>query len=131
MYRFVYIEILEDVRGEKEIQNSTKTKLTGEEKGSNKNNQKKPEENNVVSQYHQELIKLVKNAYEAMAGEGEWAYLAELGGQLNKLSPSFDSRSYGYKNLGGLIRAIGMFELKEIPHGKKPAIKYLYIKLKN
>jgi hypothetical protein len=54
-----------------------------------------------------------------------------VGGQLNKLSSSFDSRNYGYKNLGGLIRATGMFELKEIPHEKKLAIKDLYIKLKN
>ncbi len=66
--KFVYIEILEDIR-EKEIQSSTKTELNGEEKGFNKNNQKKSEENNVVSQHHQELIKLVQNAYEAMAGE--------------------------------------------------------------
>ncbi len=85
----------------------------------------------MLSQYRQELLRLVKNAYEAMAGEGEQAYLAKLGGQLNKLSSSFDSRNYGYKNLEGLIRATGMFELKEIPHEKKLAIKDLYIKLKN
>jgi uncharacterized protein YeeX (DUF496 family) len=68
--KFVYIEILENVRA-KEIQNSTKTELNGEEKGFNRNNQKKLEENNVLSQYRQELLRLVKNAYEAMAGEGE------------------------------------------------------------
>ncbi len=65
-----------------------------------------------------------------MAGEDRWAYLAGLGGQLNKLSPSFDSRNYGYKKLGELIRAIDIFEIKGIPHEKKPAIKDLYIKLK-
>jgi hypothetical protein len=68
--KFVYIEILENVRA-KEIQNSTKTELNGEEKGFNRNNQKKLEENNMLSQYRQELLRLVKNAYEAMAGEGE------------------------------------------------------------
>lgn len=41
------------------------------------------------------LVKLVKNAYEAIAEEDGWAGLGELGGQINKLSSSFDSRNYG------------------------------------
>ncbi|PSB29007.1 NYN domain-containing protein [Chlorogloea sp. CCALA 695] len=77
------------------------------------------------------LVKLVKNAYEAIAEEDGWASLGELGGQINKLSSSFDSRTYGYKKLGELIRAIDMFEIKTIPHEKNTAAKVLYIKLKN
>ena len=53
-----------------------------------------------------------------------------MGTQINKLSPSFDARNYDYKKLGELIRAIDMFEVKEIPHEKNPAVKDLYIKLK-
>lgn len=77
------------------------------------------------------LVKLVKNAYEAIAEEDGWASLGELGGQINKLSSSFDSRTYGYKKLGELVKAIDMFEIKAIPHEKNQAVKVLYIKLKN
>lgn len=77
------------------------------------------------------LIKLVKNAYDAIAEEDEWVTLGELGGQINKLSSSFDSRSYGYKKLGELIEAIDIFEIKAVPHENNPAAKVLYIKLKN
>ncbi len=59
------------------------------------------------------LIKLVKNAYEAIAEEYGGAIL---GGQINKLSSSFDSRNYGYKKLREIIRVIDMFEIKAIPH---------------
>jgi len=61
---------------------------------------------------NEKLIKLLKDAYEAIAEEGEWINLGHLGSQLTKLSPSFDSRNYGYKKLGDLIRAIGLFEIK-------------------
>jgi hypothetical protein len=47
-----------------------------------------------------------------------------MGTQLNKLSPSFDSRNYGYKKLIELVRAVGIFEVRETPH------KHLKIKLK-
>jgi uncharacterized LabA/DUF88 family protein len=79
---------------------------------------------------NKKLVNLLINAYEAMAGEDGWANLGPVGAQLTKLSPSFDSRNYKFKKLGELIRAIGLFEIKEIPHGKNPGVKDLQIKLK-
>lgn len=94
-----------------------------------------PANNNLKSvlelKENSKLVKLVKNAYEAIAEEDGWASLGELGGQINKLSSSFDSRNYGYKKLGELIKAIDMFEIKAIPHEKNQATKVLYLKLKN
>jgi uncharacterized LabA/DUF88 family protein len=122
--KFTYTENLEEIE-EKE----------GQELNEATTNKKDIEANKVQSsaelKRNKKLLKLLKNAYEAIAGEDGWAYLAELGGQLNKLSPSFDSRNYGYKKLGELVRAIEIFEIKEIPHEKQPAIKDLYIKLGN
>jgi uncharacterized LabA/DUF88 family protein len=73
---------------------------------------------------NKKLIKLFKDAYEAIAEEDEWAHLGAFGGQLTKLSPSFDSRNYGYKKLSDLIRAIDIFEIKKTPNA-------LHIKLKS
>ena len=95
---------------------------------------KDPQSNNLKNsselKENSKLIKLVKNAYEAIAEEDGWASLGELGGQINKLSSSFDSRTYGYKKLGELVRAIDLFEIKSIPHENNQAAKVLYIKLK-
>lgn len=80
---------------------------------------------------NQELINLLKDAYEASDEKDGWVNFGSLGSQLNKLSPSFDSRNFGYKKLGELVRAIEIFNIKEIPHEKNPALKELYIKLKS
>ena len=89
------------------------------------------QENSFTLTENQEVIKLIINAYEAIDDEDGWVNLGTLGTQLNKLSPSFDSRNFGYKKLGELICAIDIFEVKETPQEKNPAVKALYIKLKN
>ncbi|WP_408648777.1 NYN domain-containing protein [Tumidithrix elongata] len=61
---------------------------------------------------NKKLIKLLTDAYDAVAEEDGWANLGPFGGQLTKLSPSFDSRNYGYKKLSELVRAVGVFEIK-------------------
>ncbi len=59
------------------------------------------------------LFKMLKDAYEAYVGDDGWAALGALGSQLIKVSPSFDSRNYGYAKLSGLIKATGWFEVKD------------------
>lgn len=124
--KFIYTEILEEI----EVNDLVENRANQEEEILD-NTQKNQEKSALELKNNQELIKLVKNAYEAIAREDGWAYLALMGTQLNKLSPSFDSRNFGYKKLGELIRAINVFEVKETPHEKAPAVKDLYIKLKS
>jgi len=126
--KFIYTEILEELE-EKEVP-SFIDPLSNKEEETLKYAQKHQEKSSLI-EHNQELVKLIANAYEAIAGEDGWAYLALMGTQLNKLSPSFDSRNYGYKKLGELIRAINMYEIKETPHEKTPAVKDLYIKVKS
>ncbi|ACK64737.1 protein of unknown function DUF88 [Rippkaea orientalis PCC 8801] len=59
------------------------------------------------------LIELLKSAYDAVADEDGWAHLGPIGSQLTKLSPSFDSRNYGYKKLSELVESMGIFEVKK------------------
>ena len=61
----------------------------------------------------QELIRLVKNALEAVADEDGWAHLGGVGQQISIQSPSFDARNYGFKKLGELVRAMDIFEIDE------------------
>ncbi len=48
-----------------------------------------------------------------------WASLSFVGNQLGKMYPDFDSRTYGHKRLGDLVRAIGRFEEGDINGGLK------------
>ena len=62
-------------------------------------------------QSNKKLITLFKDAFEAISEEDDWVNLGQFGSQLNKLSPSFDSRNYSYKKLSDLVQAIGLFEI--------------------
>ena len=117
--KFIYLEILEQSGSTKQSQNPKKSvsetdKLSDKQSGINK-----------------QLISLLKKAYEAVSGEDGWANLGGFGAQLNKLSPSFDSRNYGYKKLGELILATDIFEIRKTPHDNNPTVKELHIRLKD
>ena len=102
-----------------------------EDKAANKNGgQRKSEKTQFESKFDKELLILFKNAYAAIATEDGWASLGQLGSQLKQLSSSFNCKSYGYNQLGKLVRAMDIFEFKDLPNKKAPTMKDLYIKLK-
>jgi hypothetical protein len=55
----------------------------------------------------------LKNAVDYSASEDGWAYLGQIGQHIAKQAPEFDSRNYGYKKLGDLVRATQLFEIDE------------------
>ena len=57
------------------------------------------------------LVALLRNAVEAAAGEDGWAHQGAVGNVL-KNQGSFDPRNYGYRYLGDLIEASGLFDLE-------------------
>ena len=60
-----------------------------------------------------DLIALMKEAFELSAGEDGLAHLGSMGINLHHLDPSFDPRTYGYKQLSQLIKDFpNIFELK-------------------
>jgi hypothetical protein len=48
-----------------------------------------------------------------MDTDGGWASLGPLGSQLANIAPDFDPRSYGFKKLSDLVRAINTLEMKD------------------
>ena len=73
------------------------------------------------------LVNLVRNAIEASSDESGWAHLAPVGSYIAKQSPGFDPRNYGYRKLGELISAIGLFEMEERTVGDGHS-KVIYVK---
>ena len=57
------------------------------------------------------LVGQLRDAVEAASDEEGWASLAAVGDIITKQAPDFDSRTYGYAKLSGLIDATGLFDL--------------------
>jgi uncharacterized LabA/DUF88 family protein len=74
-------------------------------------------------------IPLLKEAFEMALGEDGWAHLGAVGNCLLQLDPSFDPRSYGYKQLSLLVKAHpNLFELKNIKMKNGPDVFYIKVK---
>lgn len=71
------------------------------------------------------LMNLLRNAIEAASDETGWAGLGAIGSIINKQSPDFDSRNYGYAKLSGLIKGIGLFDTEERQIGNG---KHIYVR---
>jgi uncharacterized LabA/DUF88 family protein len=73
------------------------------------------------------LVALVSRAVEDASDDTGWAHLGAVGSGIAKLKPDFDSRSWGFAKLSGLVRALPMFDVEERPTGAGAA-KALYIR---
>jgi len=73
------------------------------------------------------LVNLVRRAIESSSDESGWAHLAPVGSYIAKQSPEFDPRNYGYRKLGELIKAMGLFEVEDRPVGEGQS-KAIYVK---
>lgn len=56
-------------------------------------------------------LKTIDKAFDISTNEDENAYISTLGLNIRKIDPSFDPRSYGFKNLTRLFENIGKFEV--------------------
>ena len=57
------------------------------------------------------LVSLLRNAVDSASGEDGWSQLGAVGSQIANQA-SFDPRNYGFRKLGDLIEAIGLFEIE-------------------
>jgi hypothetical protein len=62
-----------------------------------------------------EAGKLLRRAFDDCEGDDGFAYLGTLGSALLKLDPAFDSRTYGFKKLVGLVEADPGFDVARHP----------------
>jgi uncharacterized LabA/DUF88 family protein len=77
------------------------------------------------------LVRLLREAVDDVTDDDGWAYLGSIGNQILKQSPAFDPRNYGYSRLLSLIRATGLFELKERPVAGPSSQKAWYVRPKS
>ena len=71
-------------------------------------------EDAIETRAEQALLRLLAKAFEITVEENGWALLASLGNALRQLDPGFDPRTYGYSQLGKLLRAYPhLFEIDD------------------
>lgn len=77
----------------------------------------------------EEPLPLIMQAFDLAVQDDGWAFLGVMGSHLRQLDPSFDPRTYGYKQLSSLLKAYTKtFELKT---GKKGDGTFnVYVRLK-
>lgn len=75
------------------------------------------------------LVQLLRGAVDAESEDDGWAHLGAVGKQIANQA-SFDPRNYGYRKLSDLVKAIGLFEvrqdnqviwIRDKPKARKPA----------
>ena len=76
------------------------------------------------------LRELLLSAISSAAQEDGWAFLGTVGGLINKNDPSFDSRNFGYKKLGDLVRDQAYLEVYERQSGGGSSVGQLYTRIK-
>jgi uncharacterized LabA/DUF88 family protein len=76
-------------------------------------------------------VPILKKAFDLAVQEDGYAFLGALGHYLRQLDPSFDSRTYGHKQLSTLVRAYPeLFEIKEDKSPGGPTTN-IYVRLKS
>jgi uncharacterized LabA/DUF88 family protein len=111
--KFIYTEILRDVDEEKE----TKTEKDAQSRS----------QGDIKSDHRMKA--LLVSAVEDAADEFGWAYLGAVGTYIANRQPEFDPRNYGFRKLGDLIKASGLFEIDERASPTDSG-KQVYLRLK-
>ncbi|MDN3202686.1 NYN domain-containing protein [Algoriphagus sediminis] len=63
-------------------------------------------------------LNLIKKAYDIASDEDEEVHVSKIGAALRKIDPSFDPRSYGFRNLTELFRSLKDFSVvKNVVNG--------------
>ena len=70
------------------------------------------------------LLRLLRDALSAAEDDDGWAQLGAVGSHISKQAADFDPRNYGFKKLGELVVATGLFEVDErkLADGRSKAV---------
>ena len=138
--KFIYIEVIRErsVKVAKPAQ-KTKTKKTESVKKTEpakKTAARKTEPDAVKPipteerQIPDSIIWLIADSILDLSGasDDDYVSLGAVGQLIQKKRPDFDSRSYGYSKLSGMVKAIDRFEVEERPDKSDPRSKIVYIR---
>lgn len=83
-----------------------------------------------IQEMDEVTCELISSSISDLADEDGWAFLGDLGNLINKKSPSFDSRSYGYSKMSKLMQSLDFVEYELRVNEKNPQVKLIYVRNK-
>jgi Fe-S-cluster formation regulator IscX/YfhJ len=117
--KFIYIEIISQSESSNSPLESKKSKTHSNTKSDSK-----------YDKVDKKLINLIKLTIDDLADDSEWAFLARVGGLLNKKKPDFDPRNYGFSKLTPMIKSLdSIFEIEERDVENR-SIKHVFVRIK-
>ena len=116
--KFIYIEILK-----------VEETVTDEERKARPSKRRGTKKAVPLDKVGQELLKLLRDSTTDIADENGWAHLGNLGSQILKKKPDFDSRNYGYPKMLPLIKSLDKFDFDERESGRGN-MKHVWVKIK-
>lgn len=75
------------------------------------------------------VIRLLKNSVSDAADEDGWAFLGDVGSQILKKQPNFDSRNFGFEKLTPLFKSLKQFEIDQ-RESQSNRFKLIYVRNK-
>jgi hypothetical protein len=111
----------DDVKPNTTVKTSAKAQATAGAKSADKAKPKPSQKN---------LLKLLRRAFDiAVQDDDGWVHLGALGNALQRIEPSFDSRTYEFKSLSQLIKS--MSKQIEVKDDKTTGTSTIYVRLKD
>lgn len=84
----------------------------------------------VVQEVDDATYDLITSSISDLADEEGWAFLGDLGNLINKKSPSFDSRNYGFSKMSKFMQSLDFVEYELRTNEKNPQVKLIYVRNK-
>ena len=108
---FVYLENIAQVRKPKTAEKQAPARQAAAQQKKGEKGDKAQEGPADIGEFEP----LAVEAFESAQDEEGWATLTDVGTQLRVISPGFDPRSYGRRQLSKLVKDTGLFEIQHPP----------------
>ena len=135
--KFIYIEVIRDKMQKLEQKTSQPQKKKTAQTAKKSQTAKKPAEAEPAKAAPSEerripesVIWLIADSILDLAdtGDNDYVSLGAVGQLIQKKRPDFDTRSYGFSKLSGMVKAIDRFEVVEREDKSDPRSKIVYIR---
>ena len=134
--RFIFLEILAPKEKKtKNPENSSAKALSQADSGESPDVSDSADAENksgarVPKDIDEATCELIASSVSDLADEDGWAFLGDVGNLVNKKSPSFDARNYGFSKMSKLMQSLDFLECELRVNEKNPQVKLIYVRNK-
>ncbi|MBR4010546.1 MAG: NYN domain-containing protein [Clostridiales bacterium] len=133
--RFIFLEILAPKEKPKKTDSSAKAPAQAAEAaepvdGSDLSDTDPKNAARTPKDIDEATCELISSSISDLADEDGWAFLGDVGNLVNKKSPSFDSRNYGFSKMSKLMLSLDFVECEYRVNEKNQQVKLIYVRNK-